>query len=238
MADSQHNDITAMLAAWNNGNKDALDRLMSLVYPEFRRIARQYLGRRTGESLESAALANEVYLKLISAGTIQCENRTHFLALCAQMIRRILVDHARRRRSAKRGGDGLRVPLDDVLVEVEARGIEVVALDSALQLLAQIDGRKSRLVELRYFGGLSVEETAEVLGVSTEQPNEIGKWPGHGCIPSLPASRNLPGCRPVEAGGWSRQIEKERNGTLERALWETPYLSPECIHGDSADLGS
>jgi RNA polymerase sigma-70 factor (ECF subfamily) len=162
------NDITALLAAWNDGHRDALDGLMALVYPEFRRIARQYLRRRFCHSLESAALAKEVYLKLTSAGTIQCENRTHFLALCAQMIRRILVDHARRRRSAKRGGDELRVPLDDVLVEVEARGIEVIALDSALQSLAQIDSRKSRVVELRYFGGLSVEETAEVLGVSTE----------------------------------------------------------------------
>ena len=168
MGNSAQIDITAMLAAWNDGNKDALDRLMSLLYPEFRRIARQYLGRRSGESLESAALANEVYLKLISAGTIQCENRTHFLALCAQMIRRILVDHARRRRSAKRGGEALQVPLDEILLEVEARGIEVLALDGVLESLARIDSRKSRVVELRYFGGLSLEETAEILGVSTE----------------------------------------------------------------------
>ena len=168
MANLEQNDITGMLAAWNDGNKDALDRLMSRFYPEFRRIARQCLGRRTGESLESAALANELYLKLTSAGRIQCENRTHFLALCAQMVRRILVDHARRRRSAKRGGDALQVPLDEVLLQVEACGIEVVALDSALQSLAQIDSRKSRVVELRYFGGLSLEESAEVLGVSSE----------------------------------------------------------------------
>src|SRR5579862_8680150 len=128
---------------------------MPIVYPEFRRIARQYLRRRSGDSLESAALANEVYLKLTSAGTISCDNRTHFLAICAQMIRRILVDHARRRWSAKRGGEALRVPLDDVLLEVETGGIEVVALDSALRSLAEIDSRKSRVVELRYFGGLS-----------------------------------------------------------------------------------
>src|ERR1700686_5115213 len=120
------NDITAMLAAWADGNKDALDRLTSLLYPEFRRIARQYLGRRPGESLESASLANEVYLRLASAGRIQCENRTHFLALCAQIVRRILVDHARRRRSAKRGGDALRVPLDDALLGVAAGGIEMI----------------------------------------------------------------------------------------------------------------
>jgi RNA polymerase sigma-70 factor (ECF subfamily) len=168
VAKSDHNDITSILAAWNDGNKDALDRLMPIVYPEFRRIARQYLRRRSGDSLESAALANEVYLKLTSAGTISCDNRTHFLALCAQMIRRILVDHARRRRSAKRGGDEMPVPLDDVILEVEARGIEVVALGHAIESLAKIDGRKSRVVELRYFGGLSLEETAEILGVSTE----------------------------------------------------------------------
>jgi RNA polymerase sigma factor (TIGR02999 family) len=164
----EQNDITAMLAAWADGNEDALDGLIAVLYPEFRRIARQHLGRRAGDSLESAALANEVYLKLVSAGTIQCESRAHFLALCAQMSRRILVDHARRRRSAKRGGDALQVPLDEALLQVEAGGIDVVALDRALETLATIDGRKSRLVQLRYFGGLSVEEAAEVLGVSPE----------------------------------------------------------------------
>jgi RNA polymerase sigma factor (TIGR02999 family) len=168
VSNSEQNDITTMLAAWAEGDKDALDRLTSRLYPEFRRIARLYLMRRAGDSLESAALANEVYLKLTSAGKIRCEDRTHFLAVCAQMIRHTLVDHARRRRSTKRGGDALRVPLDDVLLEVETGGVEVVALDNALRLLAEIDGRKSRVVELRYFGGLSVEETAQVLGVSVE----------------------------------------------------------------------
>ena len=122
--------------------------------------------RRAGESLESAALANEAYLKLMRAGGIRCENRVHFLALCSQIIRRTLVDHARRRGFAKRGGDVLRVPLDEVLLTAQARGIEVLALDEALEALARIDGRKSRVVELRYFGGLDIEETAEVLGVS------------------------------------------------------------------------
>jgi RNA polymerase sigma factor (TIGR02999 family) len=162
-------DITGMLAAWNAGDAEALDRLMDLVYPELRRLARQHLDRRRpGESLESAALANEAYLKLVRAGGIRCENRTHFLALCSQIIRRILVDHARRRGFAKRGGDALRVPLDEALLAAEARGIEVLALDQALHSLAGIDGRKSRVVELRYFGGLSIEETAEVLGVSVD----------------------------------------------------------------------
>jgi len=168
VTNSEQNDITVMLAAWAEGDKEALDRLTSRLYPEFRRIARQYLARRTGDSLESAALANEVYLKLTGAGTIRCEDRTHFLALCAQMIRHTLVDHARRRRSSKRGGDELRVPLDEALLAVETGGIEVIALDSALRSLAEIDDRKSRVVELRYFGGLNVEETAEILGISVE----------------------------------------------------------------------
>jgi len=143
--------------------------LIDLVYPELRRIARQHLERRrAGESLESAALANEAYLKLVRAGGIRCENRVHFLALCSQIIRRVLVDHARRRGFAKRGGDALRVPLDEVLLVSQTRGIEVLALDEALDALARIDGRKSRVVELRYFGGLKIEETANVLGVSVD----------------------------------------------------------------------
>ena len=158
-----------MLAAWNRGDSDALDRLIELVYPELRRIAHQHLERRrAGETLESAALANEAYLKLVRAGGIRCENRAHFLALCAQIMRRILVDHARRRGFAKRGGDALRTPLDEVLLVTEARGIEVLALDEALDALGRIDRRKGRVVELRYFGGLSIEETAEVLGVSAD----------------------------------------------------------------------
>jgi RNA polymerase sigma-70 factor (ECF subfamily) len=132
VAELEQNDITKLLAAWADGDKDALDRLIPVLYPEVRRIARQYLGRRPGDSLESAALANEVYLKLITAGTIHCQSRTHFLALCAQMSRRILVDHARRRRSSKRGGDALQVPLDEELLHAEAGGIELVALDRAL----------------------------------------------------------------------------------------------------------
>jgi RNA polymerase sigma-70 factor (ECF subfamily) len=168
MMQDQH-EITGLLAAWNDGDGDALDRLISLVYPELRRIARQYLDRRrAGESLESAVLANEAYLKLVRTGGIRCENRGHFLALCSQIIRRLLVDHARRRGFAKRGGDAVRVPMDEVLVAAEARGVEVLALDEALQKLAGVDARKSRVVELRYFGGLNIEETAEVLGVSTD----------------------------------------------------------------------
>jgi RNA polymerase sigma-70 factor (ECF subfamily) len=162
-------DITALLGAWNGGDGHALDRLMEIVYPELRRVARQYLaGRRPGDSLESAALANEAYLKLVRSGGIQCENKAHFLALCSQIIRRILVDHARRRGFAKHGGKALRVSLDDVLLVAEERGVELLALDRALDELARIDARKSRVVELRYFGGLSIEETAAVLNVSID----------------------------------------------------------------------
>src|SRR3984893_3305840 len=169
MAVEGPSEITEMLTAWGNGDEEALGRLMPVVYPELRRIARQHLGRcRAGHTLESAALANEAYLKLIRAGGIRCENRVHFLALCSQIIRRILVDHARGRGYAKRGGNAMRVPLDDALLGAQARGIEILALDQALESLSKIDGRKGRVVELRYFGGLSVEETAEVLGISPE----------------------------------------------------------------------
>ena len=158
-----------MLAAWSEGDAEALDRLMDVVYPQLRRIAHQHIQRRRpGESLESAALANEAYLKLVRAGGIRCENRTHFLALCSQIMRRILVDHARRRGFAKRGGDALHVALDEALVVAQDRGVEVLALDEALHALARIDRRKSRVVELRYFGGLNIKETAEVLGVSVD----------------------------------------------------------------------
>ncbi len=158
-----------MLTAWNDGDAAALDRLMDLVYPDLRRIAhRHLLRRRAGESVESAALVNEAYLKLAGAGGIRCENRVHFLALCSQIMRRILVDHARRRGFAKRGGHAVFVALDEALAAAAAHGVEVLALDEALDRLARIDRRKSRLVELRYFGGLNIEETAAVLGVSID----------------------------------------------------------------------
>jgi RNA polymerase sigma-70 factor (ECF subfamily) len=169
MAVEGSRDISGLLAAWSNGDEAALGDLMPAVYPELRRIARQHLGRRpAGHTLESAALANEAYLKLTRAGGIHCENRVHFFALCSQIIRRILVDHARSRGYAKRGGNAVRVPLDQVLLRARTHGIEVLALDEALRSLSKIDARKGRVVELRYFGGLSVEETAEVLGISLE----------------------------------------------------------------------
>lgn len=162
-------EISVLLAAWSKGDEEALKELVAAVYPEMRRIARQHLGRNAPDhTLQSAALANEAYLKLIRAGSIQCENRVHFYALCAQIIRRILVDHARKQQFAKRGGDAVRVPLEEALLGTRARGVEVLALHEALGSLSKIDPRKGRVVELRYFGGLSVEETAEYLEISPE----------------------------------------------------------------------
>jgi RNA polymerase sigma factor (TIGR02999 family) len=162
-------EITRLLAAWSKGDEEALNRLIPVVYPELRRIARQHLRRQSPDhTLESAALANEAYLRLIRAQGIQCENRTHFFALCAQMIRRILVDHARKRRYAKRGGDAERIPLEEAVLGTRAQGVEVLALDDALISLSKVDPRKGRVVELRYFGGLTVEETAGILQISPE----------------------------------------------------------------------
>jgi RNA polymerase sigma factor (TIGR02999 family) len=160
-------DITGMLTGWCRGDEKALRDLMPLVYGDLRLIARKHLSRRQGESVLSGTLAHEAYLKLVHIRGIRCNNRTHFYALCAQMIRRILVDHARRRHAEKRGGL-LHAPLDEAVLGSRARGIDVEALDQALTGLAKIDHRKGRVVELRFFGGLSVEETAAVLEISEE----------------------------------------------------------------------
>lgn len=162
-------DITGMLAAWSAGDKDALDRLTEIVYAELRRVARRHLWHRpAGQSLDSAALVNEAYLKLVGTGGVHCANRVHFLALCSQIMRRILVDHARRHGFQKRGGGALRLSLDQALLMAKTRGVELLALDEALDALARLDCRKSRVVELRYFGGLNIDEVAEVLEVSVD----------------------------------------------------------------------
>ena len=162
-------DLSALLASWSGGQEEALNQLVSLVYPEMRRIARLHLNARQGEdSVQSVDLVNEAYLKLLRAKGIQCEHRIHFFALCAQIIRRILVDHARNRLRAKRGGDMIQVSLDEALLGTRARGIELLDLDRALCSLSEFDARKGRVVELRYFGGLSVEETATILQISPE----------------------------------------------------------------------
>jgi RNA polymerase sigma factor (TIGR02999 family) len=162
-------DISELLIAWTKGDEEALTRLIAVAYPELRRIARRHLARRgPNHTLESAALANEAYLKLLRAAGIRCKNRVHFFALCAQIIRRILVDHARDRQYAKRGGGVVQIPLDEALLETRSRRVDVLALDEALAALSRADSRKGRVVELRYFGGLTVEETAEALDISPE----------------------------------------------------------------------
>ena len=160
-------DFTGMLDAWSKGNEKALAEVIPLVYDDLRMIARRHLGRSPGLTVQSGSLAHEAYLKLVNARAIRCNNRAHFFALCSQMIRRILVDHARKHRSAK-SGQGLQIPLDEALLGARARGVEFEALDEALNSLARVDPRKARVVELRFFGGLSVEETAEVLEISEE----------------------------------------------------------------------
>jgi RNA polymerase sigma factor (TIGR02999 family) len=159
--------ITQLLVRWRAGDQRALDELMPLVYDELHRLAAHYLrGERRGHTLQTSALVNEAYLRLAGHEEIQWQNRAHFFAIAAQAMRRILVDHSRRRSNQKRGGDVPKVALDEALIVSADRAAEVVALDDALTRLAEIAPRKSQLVELRFFGGLSIEETAEVLKVS------------------------------------------------------------------------
>ncbi len=165
--ESQQIDISRMLEAWNGGDEKALAELMPLVYKDLRMIARRHLGGFQAQSVQSGTLAHEAYLKLVQSRGIHCDNPAHFFALCSQMIRRILVDHARKRRAAKRGGP-LQVPFEEAVLGGKACGVEVEALDEALNSLGKMDPRKSRVVELRFFGGLSVEETASVLEISEE----------------------------------------------------------------------
>ncbi|HXX23231.1 MAG TPA: sigma-70 family RNA polymerase sigma factor [Terriglobia bacterium] len=162
-------DITGMLTAWGNGDEAALNGLMPIVYPALRRIARKHLARQPSHhTLESAALVNEAYLKMLRAHGIRCESRVQFFALCSQIIRRILVDYVRNRRYAKRGGGAAQIPIEETPLRAPTQGVEVLALDEALASLSEVDPRKARVVELRYFGGLSVDETAEVLRISAE----------------------------------------------------------------------
>ena len=163
---SRH-QVTLLLDDWSRGNRDALDTLMPLVHAELHAVARRHLGReRRGHTLQPSALVNEAYLRLVGERGMRWQNRAHFIAVAAQLMRFILVDHARRRRQPKRGGGALHVTLEHEAMSAPERSGEVVALDDALTRLAAIDERKSRIAELRYFGGLTVEETAEALSVS------------------------------------------------------------------------
>jgi RNA polymerase sigma factor (TIGR02999 family) len=171
-SDSQ--EISMLLKAWGNGDQAALDRLTPLVYAELHRMARRHMRKERENTLQTTALANEAYLRLVDAKGLACKDRTHFFALSAQIMRRILVDAARARVSAKRGGDAVRldhseaVNLDEIAGNVSQKSAEVLALDQALVELAGVDARKARVIELRFFGGLSVEETAEVLQISAQ----------------------------------------------------------------------
>ncbi len=162
-------EITRLLAAWGEGDKAAFDALVPIVHKELRRLAHRHMRQeRPGAPLQTTELVNEVYLKLVDGGSVRLQDRAHFFALSAQLMRRILVDFARSRRSAKRGGEAIRVTFEEALLAPGSRAPDWIALDDALKALEDLDQRKCRMVELRFFGGLSVEETAEVLQVSPQ----------------------------------------------------------------------
>lgn len=159
--------ITRLLLAWNNGDGQALERLIPIVHDELHRLAHRYMaGERAGHPLQTTALVNEAYLRLIDSSRVQWRNRAHFFAVSAQLMRRILVDVARARKKLKRGGDAVFVSLDETMDIALEPGVDLMALDEALAKLAAFDNRKSKVVEFRFFGGLSVEETAEALNVA------------------------------------------------------------------------
>ncbi len=160
-------DVTELLTEWQKGDADALDKLTPLVYDELRRIAHRYVrAERNGHTLQTTELVNEAYTRLLGKQKIEWQNRSHFFGVTAQVMRHILIDHARRRSYAKHGGNARQVSMEDAAVMSHQRAAELIALDEALGELAKLDPRKSRVVELRYFGGLSLEETAEALHVS------------------------------------------------------------------------
>ena len=162
-------DVTALLLAWRAGDHEALPRLVPLVHDELRKIARRCLrGEQAAQSLQATALVNEAYLRLVDARLVNWQNRVHFLAMSARLMRRVLVDAGRARSADKRGGEAVRVSLSEALGRPDDLGHEVVALHDAIEQLEQVDARKGRLVELRFFAGLSVEEAAVVLEVSPQ----------------------------------------------------------------------
>ena len=160
-------NVTDLLIAWSGGNKEALDELIPLVYDELRRQAARYLRReRAGHTLQTTALIHEAYLRLVGQKDVRFQNRAHFFGVAARLMRQILVDHARTRRRAKRGGSEVRVSLTQANAVAKGRDIDLIVLDEALNRLAEIDLQQSKIVELRFFGGLNVEETAAIVGVS------------------------------------------------------------------------
>jgi RNA polymerase sigma factor (TIGR02999 family) len=169
LADVPANEVTQLLQAWSGGDEQALGELIPLIHKELHQLARRYMaGESPGHTLQTTALVNEAYLRLVDVKNVNWQNRAHFFGVSAQVMRRILVDFARSRRSLKRGGETFTVSLEEGSIVSRTRGADVVALDDALKTLAAMDPRRSRVVELRFFGGLSAEEAAEVLKVSPE----------------------------------------------------------------------
>ena len=167
MTETPPHEVTQLLRDWSNGDKAALDKLVPLVQAELRRRAHHYMRQeRPGHTLQTSALVNEAYLQMVDQKGIRWQDRAHFFATAAQVMRHVLVDYARRNARAKRGGDAHQTSLDEVALVSNERGADLVALDEALSELATLDPRKSKIVELRYFGGLTIEETAEVMTVS------------------------------------------------------------------------
>jgi RNA polymerase sigma-70 factor, ECF subfamily len=169
MSSPSVHEITGLLQDWRNGDQKALERLVPIVYQELHQAAHRYMAREnSGHTLQTTALVNEVYLRLFDLGELSWQNRAHFLAVCARLMRQILIDYARSRRRLKRGGGVENVPLEGELRVPGDPSVGVLALDDALKSLAVFDERKSRVVELRFFGGLTADETAEALGISCE----------------------------------------------------------------------
>jgi RNA polymerase sigma factor (TIGR02999 family) len=169
LSDSPPREITRLLLAWRTGDPTALDRLMPLVQAELRRLAHFFMRReRPGHLLQTTALVNEAYLRLVDSSRVKWESRAHFFAVAGQLMRRVLVDAARERRSQKRGGDRVQVSFAEAMMAPQARSADLIALDDALDALAAVDKRKSEIVVMRFFGGLSVEEAAAVLEVSPD----------------------------------------------------------------------
>ncbi|MFN6964832.1 MAG: sigma-70 family RNA polymerase sigma factor [Pyrinomonadaceae bacterium] len=173
MAQQETHEITQMLLELTDGNAEVVDRILPHIYDELRRLAGSYLRReRSDHTLQPTALVHEAYMKLIDQKKVRWQNRAHFFGIAAQVMRRILMDHARKHKADKRGGSSDKLPIDEgILVVSRERSSELVALDDALNALAAIDPQKAKIVELRYFGGLSIEETAEVMGVSVPTIN-------------------------------------------------------------------
>lgn len=165
---AQTHTVTQMLAAWSDsGDREALDKLMPIVYDELRRQAARYLKHeRQGHTLQTTALVHEAYVRLIDQAGVRWQNRAHFYGIAAELMRRILVDHARKRNAAKRGGEAVKVTLNEEVQAASEQNPDIISVDEALRKLALVDQQQARIVELRFFGGLTVEETAEVLGIS------------------------------------------------------------------------